>query len=93
MNTNQSEYDVLFFDNDAQFTDFCISSNPIVQYSDKLDMYFYDYPYTSNYQYAVNKGMCFHIKNSDKSEVYKHQGVTRGSITKPVKNLVKIKED
>lgn len=84
-----AKYDgVLYFDNDDQFTDFCLSSKPIPQYNEKLDMYFYDIPYTANYNYAVEKGYQFYIKNPEKSSVYKHGGVTRRLITKPVSNLI-----
>lgn len=80
------ERNIITFDTDDEFTDYCMSSSPVSYYNETADMYYYDYPFTDEYINAVNAGTKFSIAAED-SKVVKRGAVCRGLITKPVKNL------
>lgn len=75
---------IMYFDTDDEFTDFCLNSNPTIIATDTGT--FYDYDFTPMYNDAIANGVQFMI-NDDKSKVKKRGCVCRGLITKRVENL------
>lgn len=82
------ENNVIIFDNDDEMTDYCISNNPVAFYDESINCYYYDYPFTSEYNDALNSGKTFKV-NCENSKIMKRGCVCRGLITKKVENLCK----
>lgn len=77
---------IMSFNTDDEFTDFCLCKDAISGIDDKTGIMYYDYPFTDEYLQAVNNGLKFNILDYD-SKVMKRGCVNRGIITKRIKNL------
>lgn len=83
--------DLMFFDNDDQFIDYCLSSSPTI-FNDDDGIPYYDYEFNKHYVDWVNSGKGFVIRDP-KSLVFKRGCVYRGMITKPIRNVYTINEE
>lgn len=72
------------FENDEELTDFCISNEPVVKYSDKINRFYYDYEMTQEYDKAINDGIVFIVCDPNSMAV-KNGHIYRGLITKEVR--------
>lgn len=84
-----TEGKIIIFDTDDEFTRFCLNPNPTFTpfMIDGVKRYSYDFDFSPRYLDALKNGYKFKI-NEENSLIYKHKAVSRGFITKPVKNLV-----
>ena len=73
------------FEDDDDFTNYAIHPHYVFKTSSSGKMY-YDVDFTDEYLKDLGNGFIFDI-DSDDSVVRKHQAVTFGTITKPVKIL------
>lgn len=80
------EDNVLVFENDDEFTQFCLEDNPTAYHDDMTGLDGFDYKFTDWYNDAVKEGKLFRILDPA-SKVKKHRCVNKGIITKPVENL------
>lgn len=76
---------IIAFNNDQEFMDYCICPNVVILRGESGVLY-YDINYTDLYNDAINSGTFFVIKDSN-SQICKHNAVSLHSITKPISNL------
>lgn len=87
-NKNQEEKnDIMYFDNDNEFVDFCIDPDIVLHKNDQYNLFYYDIQFTPEYLKCVKDGKKFCIRDQ-KSKVCKHKGVTYKLVFKPVENLI-----
>jgi hypothetical protein len=67
--------DILFFESDEEFTDFCVASFAEIKESENGDIYVVG-DYSDEYKKCLEQGKMFIIKDED-SQVYKRQCVTK----------------
>lgn len=80
---------IMYFNNDDEFYKFCVVPKLIpIQYFDKSgnEKYYNDFNLSNRYNYALDKGIKFCIKDED-SQIYKHGCVSYRTITKEIDNL------
>lgn len=90
----RQEGNIIYFDNDQHFTDYCLKPERVIipkKPEDKVPEYimgYYDYEYTDEYLDAVKQGMQFVIE--DKTSRIMHRGyVTKDIVSKKVSNLLR----
>ena len=86
----------IYFDNDQEFTDFCLASYGVIVHPEDGSSPFYTGVYSDEYNDAIKKGKRFVIKDED-SVVFKHKCVSKrvliqgtgreASVQMPVRNL------
>lgn len=76
---------IIYFDNDKDFYDSCVSPNVVV-YQNKDNTVYFDIDFTSFYKNAIKSDKKFIIKDED-SVIYKHNGVHLRSCFKEIENL------
>lgn len=74
------------FDNDDELTDFCMCQYPRAYWNDELNLSYYDYDMTDQYNKAIADGVVF-IVLDPKSRAVKNGHISRGLTTKCVKCL------
>lgn len=67
--------DIIFFESDEEFTDFCIAPVAHIKRSVKGTLY-YEGKYSDEYKKYIEEGKTFIIKDED-SQVYKRQCVSK----------------
>ena len=79
---------IMYFDNDDEFYQFCVAPVviPIASTKDGITSYSFDFDFTQGYKNALSNGKRFVIKDED-SQIYKRGAVTYRTITKPIQNL------
>lgn len=77
------ENKILYFKNDDEFTNFCLSPDPVFSYGKDMNTLFYNYEFSKHFMYYVKNGHKFKIEDP-KSKVRKRQCVCRGVVTKPL---------
>lgn len=83
---NYNENDLLYFDNDKEFIDFCMNGSPTVYHDDTINADYYDYDFTDLYNNAITNNKYFVITDP-LSLVTKNKLAFRGLISKPVQNV------
>jgi len=78
---------VMLFNNDNEFIDFCFSPNIKIFKPEGTNIDCYDYPLSDEYYEAIKNNTKFYI-NQTNSDVKKRKCVYRGLITKPVENII-----
>lgn len=66
---------VIYFDTDEEFTDFCLAPYAIIEQTDNGILY-YTGEYSDEYLRCIDEDKSFIIRDED-SEVYKHQCVSK----------------
>lgn len=85
----EKEDNILFFDNDEDFYNFCVEPRVFPVRDEHLqDLGYIDFNLSSAYQDAVTAGKYFMIKDLN-SQIYKRGCVSYRTISKPIKNLKK----
>ena len=93
--------DIIYFDSDKEFEDFCIAPYAVVKRSADGTL-FVEGQYSDMYKKYIEEGKTFIIKDED-SQVYKHQCVSKrvpvqstgrsATVQLPVQNLEQYFED
>lgn len=78
---------IINFRDDDEFLNFCLEKVPTRLYDEETGYDYYDYDYTDLYKDALNNDHQFKILDKD-SKINKRGAVTRGLISKEVKNLI-----
>lgn len=88
--------DIIYFDNDQEFTDFCLAPYGVIVYPEDGSSPTWTGVYSDEYKDAIKEGKRFVIKDED-SVVFKRQCVIKlvpiqgtgreASVQMPVKNL------
>lgn len=88
--------DNIYFDNDQEFTDFCLAPYGVIVYPEDGSSPTWTGVYSDEYKDAIKEGKRFVIKDED-SVVFKHKCVTKrvpiqgtgreASVQMPVQNL------
>ena len=73
--TEQKEDNLMYFDSDEEFTNFCVAPFAVIKRSEDGAPY-YDGEYSDEYKKCLEEGKVFVIKDED-SIVYKRQCVTK----------------
>ena len=66
---------IIFFESDEEFTDFCVAPIAQIKRSEKGTLY-YEGEYSDKYKTCIEEGKTFIIKDED-SQVYKYQCVAK----------------
>ena len=75
INSKTVKSNVLYFESDEEFTDFCVAPFAVVKRSEDGTLY-YEGEYSEEYKKCVEEGKTFIIKDEN-SQVYKRQCVTK----------------
>lgn len=88
--------DTIYFDNDQEFTDFCLAPYGVIVHPKDGSSPFFTGVYSDEYNEAIKEGKRFVIKDED-SVVFKHKCVNKlvpiqgtgreATVQMPVKNL------
>lgn len=78
---------IVYFDTDAEITNYCLSKFIKPVYDENIGRYGYDLMYSENYINDLRNGIKYHVKDP-KSHVMKHKCVSRSLINKPIENLI-----
>lgn len=85
----EDENNIIFFDNDNDFYEFCVEPKVFPAKDEHLqDLGYIDFNLSAAYQDAVTAGKSFMIKDIN-SQIYKKGCVSYRTISKPIKNLKK----
>ena len=71
----QEKLNVMYFDSDEEFTDFCVAPFAVIKRSEKGNLY-YEGEYSDEYKKCLEEGKTFIIKDEN-SQVYKRKCVTK----------------
>lgn len=85
------EQNIIYFDNDDEFYDFCVDPKLIPIQTKHYDIngnpvYYCDWNYRDLYNQALANNSTFIIKDEN-SQIFKHGEISYRTITKPVQNL------
>ena len=80
----EEQHNLIIFENDDEFFDWCVNPNLVFKKSESGVTYF-TWEFTSEYLNALNEGRIFTIKDSDC--ICKRQAISFHTVTKEVENL------
>lgn len=72
----KEEPNVMYFESDEEFTDFCAAPFAVIKTSEKGTMYYYEGEYSDEYKKCLKEGKTFIIKDEN-SQVFKRKCVTK----------------
>ena len=81
-----TQRDVMYFNNDDDFVQFCVKPEFVAKKSNKSDGAYFDIDYTDEYLDAVKRNVVFIIRDED-SVITKRGFINIGAVSKKISNV------